>query len=188
MHIHGTVISVPLPSTTTQLPASSTDEPPYTIQLIDGSTVRASPAFMEHIIDCQGPFQDIHTLPTWMGNKQKVMYLRDGQYVKGYMLFQPESKLWHFSHQRHNGLEIWGVDLPDLLHRTQQIIDAGTLIPGWHTSTSFNQGLAHHVSAVDCHLSCPGSLHHSMKPNHPDKAIWLVLQRGIQWPLRTKHI
>jgi len=81
VNINGTVISVPLPLTSTQLPASSADEPPYTIQLVDQSTVHASPTFMEHIVDCQGPFQDIHTLPTWMGNKQKVMYLCNGQYV-----------------------------------------------------------------------------------------------------------
>jgi len=40
--MHGTVISVPLLSTLMQLPSSSADEPPYTIQLIDGSTIHAS--------------------------------------------------------------------------------------------------------------------------------------------------
>ena len=92
--MRGTVISVPLSTTLMQLPSSSADEPSYTIRLIDGSTVHASPAFMEEIMDCHGPFQEIHTLPTWMGNKQKVMFLHDGQYVKGHMIFDPSSNVW----------------------------------------------------------------------------------------------
>ena len=128
---------------------------------------------MEDIVDCHGPFQEIHTLTAWMGNKQKGMFLHDGQYVKGYLIFELDSNDWFFSHQCHNRIKVWGVDIPNLLTCTQQFIDDGTLIQGWHTSTSFNQGFAQHVSAINCHLSCPGSLHHSMKPDHPDWIIWL---------------
>ncbi len=48
--MRGTVISVPIPSNTSQLPCTDRDAHPYVIQLIDGSTHRVSPLLMDDIV------------------------------------------------------------------------------------------------------------------------------------------
>ena len=141
-----------------QLPMSSATEPPYVVQLVDGSIIHIPPTIMDDIVDCHLHLSCPSSLPTWLGCMKKVMFLQAGEYVKGYMQFNAPRKMWRFSQQRRNGEETWGVDLPDFVHSFQGYIDDGSIIPGWHSSTKFVQGLAHHVSAVPCKLSCPGSL------------------------------
>ena len=87
IRLRGTVISVPVPNTPSQLPCSDADSPPYVIRLVDGSSHRVSPLMMANIVDqnCIGSnVASIH-FPSSLRESQKVMFLKDGQYVKGIM-------------------------------------------------------------------------------------------------------
>ena len=171
------MVSVPLPPTSSQLLMSSETEPPYVVQLVDGSIVHIPPTIMDDIVDCHLHSSPTLSLSTWLGCKKKVMFLQAGEYMKGYMQFDALQKMWCFSQQQRKGEETWGVNLPDFIHSFQGYIDDGPIIPGWHSSTKFVQGLAHHVSAIECKVSCPGSLWHAMQPCHPDHSIWLDLYK-----------
>ena len=41
-------------------------------------------------------------------------------------------------------------------------------------TTKFLQGLARHVSMVNCQMECPVSLHLAMQSSHPNKHTWLA--------------
>jgi len=103
--IRGTVISVPVPSSPSQLPLSSDDSPPYIIQLVDGSIHRVSPLLMEDIVVTPPPKSGI-SFPKWLGADQKVMFLKDGTYSKGYMEYDLDARKWRFSNRRRNGTEL----------------------------------------------------------------------------------
>jgi hypothetical protein len=116
IQMRGTVISVPVPSTPSQLPSSDADSPPYVIRLVDGTTHRVSPLMMEDIV---APYhRETNTssiqFPSWMRESQKVMFLKDGVYIKGIMEYDLDKTTWRFSQQRRNGVELWGVSLPNL--------------------------------------------------------------------------
>jgi hypothetical protein len=98
--MRGTIISVPVPLNTSQLPSNDADIPPYVIQLIDGSTHRVSPLFMD---DIAAPYHtnlssssNLH-FPSWLHDSQKFMYLKDGLYIKGIMEYDLDNKIWRFS-------------------------------------------------------------------------------------------
>jgi hypothetical protein len=42
------------------------------------------------------------------------MFLKDGVYIKGIMEYDLDKTTWRFSQQRRNGVELWGVSLPNL--------------------------------------------------------------------------
>jgi hypothetical protein len=81
--MNGTVISVPIPPASTQLPLSDADAPPYVIRLIDGSIHKISPDILASMV--KTPIEDTNKshFPSWLGNGQKVMYLHEGTYIKG---------------------------------------------------------------------------------------------------------
>jgi len=83
--MRGIVISVPISTPTSQLPLSDGDAPPYTIRLVDGSTHKVSPDFMDKIQAVESSNKNGFTFPSWLGHSQKVMYLHNGTYVKGNM-------------------------------------------------------------------------------------------------------
>ena len=86
-----------------------------------------------------------------------------------------DSHTWRFSCRRCNGIEKWGVSLPDLTRHFQSFVDDGTLLPGWQKNTTFIHGQASHISAT--HLSnprAPGSLRLAFNSNHPDENTWLA--------------
>jgi hypothetical protein len=87
IEMRGTVISVPVPPTPSQLPSSDADSPPYVIRLVDGTTHRFAPLVMDDIV---APYNRLNTdssiqFPSWLRDSQKVMYLKDGLYIKGVM-------------------------------------------------------------------------------------------------------
>jgi Reverse transcriptase (RNA-dependent DNA polymerase) len=109
------------------------------------------------------------------------MYLRDGVYIKGTMVFNLDTSSWRFSQCRRNGTEIWGTDLPQLSRDFQLYIDDGLIIPGWHNNSYFLQsgrlpvGAARHVSATGLTKICaPGSSTKAFHPSHPDRGIWVA--------------
>jgi len=139
IRMRGTVISVPVPNTPSQLPCSDADSPPYVIRLVDRSSHRISPLMMANIVDqnCIGSnVASIH-FPSSLRESQKVMFLKDGQYVKGIMEYDLDNTTWRFSQQRRNGVELWGVSLPNFAQNFQKYIDDGSVIPGWHNKGRF---------------------------------------------------
>jgi len=87
IQMRGTVISVPLPLSDCQLPASADDAPPYVIQLVDGSIHRVAPLIMDDIVVPYHTKSSPHGIafPSWLGISQKVMFSKDGTYIKGFM-------------------------------------------------------------------------------------------------------
>jgi hypothetical protein len=57
------------------------------------------------------------------------MYLHKGIYKKGYMEWDLDRTIWRFSQHHKNGIEIFGINLPNFCQHFQQFIDDGTLIP-----------------------------------------------------------
>jgi len=158
--MRGTVISVPLPSELNTLPEDSISESPYKIQLVDGSIFSIPPVMMDDIVDCRSQStKRSFSPPAWLRASQKVMFLRDGEYIKGCMEYDLDSKLWQFAQRRRNGDELWSIALPNFLQTFQKYIDEGLLIPGHHNNAGFLRGSANHVSATGLSsLHPPGSL------------------------------
>jgi hypothetical protein len=127
VYMRGTVISVPIQALTTQLPFSDNDAPPYVVHLVDGTIHSVSPDFLSSIISNPLPTSPKFNFPTWLGNTQKVMYLHNGEYLKGVMEWDLDNITWHFSQRRCNGTEVFGVSLPNFSSSYQQYIDNGTL-------------------------------------------------------------
>ena len=179
VHMRGSVISVPLPLHEHQIPLSDQESPPYVIRLVDGSIHRVTYDLMEDIVISPNLSSSTISFPSWMSNNQKVMYLRDGTYIKGIMEFDLDNSSWRFSQRKRNGDEIWGTTIPHLARDFQLYIDDGTLVPGWHTQTHFLQSThtpiacANHVSASGLLSSCaPGSALKAFHSSNPDRAIW----------------
>ena len=64
------------------------------------------------------------------------------------------------------------MDLLAFTEEFQRVIDNGAIIPGWHTNTSFMQGLVAHISADGLSsIYPPGSL--TLDPRSPDLNFWL---------------
>jgi hypothetical protein len=95
--MRGTVISVPLSPSPSQLPANDTTSSPYIIQLIDGSIHQVSPEYLESITSERSSSANKIKFPSWLGNSQKVMYLHDGIYKKGFMEWDLDNSKWRFS-------------------------------------------------------------------------------------------
>jgi hypothetical protein len=173
--MRGTVISVPINNTTSQLPINDADCPPYVIRLIDGSIHKVSPDYLATIVNDNHNPQNKICFPTWLGNSQKVTYCHDGTYIKGYMEWDLDNHTWRFSQRRKNGTELFGVTLPDFCISFQKYIDDGTILPGWHGGNNFRiAGISRHVSANNLHcIIPPGSLNKAMYSRNPDKPIWL---------------
>ncbi len=114
--------------------------------------------------------------PSWLGHLQKVMYLHEGQYLKGLMEWDIDNSTWRFSQRRKNGTELFGIALPDFVSQFQQYIDDGTLVPGWKGGRSPFQlaGISRHVSASGLKsVIASGSLSTALYSRNPDRDIWL---------------
>jgi hypothetical protein len=178
--MRGSVISVPLLSTETQLPLTDQESSPYVIRLVDGFIHRDTYDTMEDIVVSPNLSSNTISFPSWMSNNQKVMFLQDGTYLKGVMEYDLDTSTWRFSPRKRNGDELWGTTIPNLAHDFQLYIDDGTLIPGWHNKTYFLQSnstpLAHaqHVSASGLSSSCaPGSALKAFHSSNPDCLVWM---------------
>jgi hypothetical protein len=148
--------------------------------LVDGTTHRVSPLMMEDIV---APYyRETNTssiqFPSWMRESQKVMFLKDGIYIKGIMEYDLDKTTWRFSQQRRNGVELWGVSLPNFAQNFQKYIDDGSIIPGWHKKGRFQPshvslGNAGHISAAGLSTPIPpGSLNKAMRLHGNDLKIW----------------
>jgi len=102
--MRGLVISVPLPLSENQIPLSNQESPPYVIRLVDGSIHWVTYELMEDIV--LSPSASTLSFPSWMSNNQKVVYLRDGTYLKGIMEYDLDNSVWRFSQRKRNGDEI----------------------------------------------------------------------------------
>jgi len=180
INMRGTVISVPVPNTPSQLPRSDAESPPYVIRLVDGTTHRVSPLMMDDIVApyCRDSANPSIQFPSWLRDSQKVMFLKDGQYVKGIMEYDLDNTTWRFSQQRRNGVELWGVAFPNFAQNFQKYIDDGSIIPGWHNKGRFQPsfvslGSAGHISAAGLSSPIPpGSLTKAMRLRGDDLKIW----------------
>ena len=81
----GSVIPVLVQCDVSSIPLSSEDEPPYVAWLIDGSIISIAPSLMEEVVDllltCSSHNPTV-SLPLWLGQDQKVMFLKDGFITK----------------------------------------------------------------------------------------------------------
>ncbi|MGH3053513.1 MAG: reverse transcriptase domain-containing protein, partial [Gaiellaceae bacterium] len=111
-------------------------------------------------------------LPTWIIENQKIMYLHEGRYHKGFLTFQ-DNRIWRFTSRHRNGSERWGVNIPGLINDFQTIMDKGIVIPGWQNPSTFIIGRARPVLATLCQAPCPRSLRQALDPSHPDRQMWL---------------
>jgi hypothetical protein len=172
--MHGTVISVPIYNAITQLPLNDSDAPPYVIRLIDRSTHKVSPDILAYMVKSSPNSDNKLRFLSWLGNGQKVMYLNEGTYIKGIMVWDSNALMWRFSQHQRNGTELFGVSLSNFSQSFQQYIDDGTLIPGWHKGANFTlAGSAQHVSvtSLQCHLP-PGSLTKALCSKNVDRLTW----------------
>jgi hypothetical protein len=180
VQMRGVVISVPVPDTPGQLPSSAADESPYVVRLVDGTIHKLSPYILDSVVvDRPSAPSNVISFPQWMGNLQKVMYLKNGSYLKGVMEFDLDSSKWRFSQRRRNGTELWGVDIPALARDYQKYVDDGILIPGWHNHSYFSKAgnaqavTTTHVSARSLTTDlAPGSIKKALYSRNPDREIW----------------
>jgi len=172
--MRGMVISVPIPQPQSGIPLSAQEASPYTIWLIDGSIHQVSPDLLEKFVTTFSSSTSKIKFQFWMGNNQKVMYLRDGLHVKGVLEWSLDEHNWHFSQCCQNGVEIFGIILPNFCHDFQKYINDGSIIPGWHSGKSFTHaGSTCHVSASQLQSTTPpGSVVKALHQHNPDRAIW----------------
>ena len=77
--------------------------------MIDGSIHRVAPIIMDDIVtpvNNQDSSSSRIAFPSWLGQSQKVMFSKNGVYVKGIMEFDLDSNGWRFSQHRRNGQEL----------------------------------------------------------------------------------
>jgi hypothetical protein len=132
---------------------------------------------MPFIIPEPAPWDKPLAVPSWLGHEQKVMYLQDVEYHKGFLEFIEGRTWWQFSCHQRNGIEKWGVTVPELTQHFQAFVDDGTLVLGWQRNMNFIQGHASHVSAANLVINqAPGSLQNAFNKDklHPDAATWLA--------------
>ncbi len=135
----GAISSVRIPPSGHQLCLCDKDACPYTIWLVDGFIHTVSPEFLSSIVTTSPQDGNKICFPTWLGSLQKVMYLHEGIYKKGIMEWDLEIKTWQFSQRCHNGIEIFGVTLPNFCQSFWQYIDDGTLVPCWNGGWTFTR-------------------------------------------------
>jgi hypothetical protein len=165
----------PIPKSSSSIPVSVNTASPYVIQLIDGSVHPVSPDVMNDIVTTPVTSPSKVRFLSWLGNNQKVMYLSQGTYVKGIMEWNLDKLLRHFSQRWKNGVEIFGVDLPNFCQDFQKYIEDGSLVPGWHSGKSFLvAGSSCHISATDLKsLIPPDSPLKAFHSTSPDRPVWL---------------
>jgi hypothetical protein len=118
--MRGTVILVPISPSNAHFPISDADSPPYVIRLVDGSVHKVSPEFLESIVTENNATSSKICFPSWLGNLQKVMYLHEGTYKKGFMEWDLDKSIWRFSQRRRNGTELFGTTLPNFCQDFQK--------------------------------------------------------------------
>jgi hypothetical protein len=65
------------------------------------------------------------------------------------MAWDIDNSQWRFTQCKKNGVEIFGVILPNFHQDFHRFIDDGTLVPGWPSGKCFLcTGTTHHVSAT----------------------------------------
>jgi hypothetical protein len=116
-NVQGTVISTLSIAIDCQVPATN-DDSYYAIQLVapmdkeesgtNTNIIRVLALDMPSIIPEPAPWDKPLAVPSWLGHKQKVMYLHNGEYHKGFLEFT-EGCTWLFSCHLHNGIKKWGV-------------------------------------------------------------------------------
>jgi hypothetical protein len=168
----GIVISVPLPRTTSQLSVSNKYASPYTICLVDGTTHRVSPDFLDSIVMHQESDTHLPQFPCWLG---QFMYLHNDEYLKGHMAWDADNSQWCFTQCKKNGIELFGVKLPNFHLDFQHFIDDGTLVPGWHSSKKFLCYVTarHILASLLTSMLPPGSITKSLHLTNPDHDVWL---------------
>jgi hypothetical protein len=130
MFMRGMVISVPIPHPQSGIPLSAQEASPYTIRLIEGSIHQVSPALLEKFVTTSSSSTSKIKFPSWLGNNQKVMYLRDGLYVKGVMELSLDEHNWRFCQCCRNGVKNFVIVLPNFCDDFQKYINDGSIIPG----------------------------------------------------------
>jgi hypothetical protein len=135
--------------------------------------VRMSASEMPFIIPLAKLWNESLSVPSWIGTEKKITYNHAGEYHKGFLEFT-DDHTWRFSCRQRNGIEKWGVELPDLTRHFQSFIDDGTIVPGWQRANSFIQGQALHISASNLIINkAPGSLRQAFGTIHPDENTWM---------------
>ena len=71
---------------------------------------------------------DVIKVPGWIQPDTKVQFLRDGEYHKGYLSFDPSSG-WSFEIQKRNGMVNWSESLPYFISKWRAYFDDATIIP-----------------------------------------------------------
>jgi hypothetical protein len=172
--MRGMVISVPISSPHSGIPISDVEASPCIIRLIDGLVHQVSPDLLEQFVTTPSSSNCKIRSPSWLGNNQKVMFLKDGLYVKGVMEWSLDENSWRFSQCRRNGVELFGIVLPSFCHDFRKYINDGTIIPGWQSGKTFTlAGSTCHVSASTLQsVTSPGSVVKALHPNNPDKTNW----------------
>ena len=172
----GRVVSVPRPAASRNIPDTH-DSSTYVIQC-GSDVIRVSAPDMNDIIapttdsrDGKDTAPPPLLVPSWIANDEKVMVRFNGKWNKGYLELSKNNQ-WRFSARHRNGIERWGVDLPDLHVHFQSLINQHTIVPGWHSSPPLLQGQASHVSAAGLTQLAPGSMHKAFCTDHPDAQIW----------------
>jgi hypothetical protein len=174
--VRGTVISAPIAHPQAGIPISDATASPYVIRLIDGLIHQESPDMIEHFVTSSPDNNNKICCPSWLGNNQKDMYLKDGLYIKGFMEWCLDTHSWHFSQRHKNGMELFGLVLPNFCEDFQRYIDDGSIIPGWHSSKTFTiAGSSRHVSAnILTTITPPVSVVKALHHQNPERSIWLA--------------
>ena len=171
--MRGSVVSVPIPSSDQSIPENANSESPYKIRLVDGTIIAVPPCTMDLIVDTRSSSRNNYTIPKWLHENQRVMFLHEGEYFKGTMEFDLDTKSWQVAQRPRNGDEILCLSLPNFLQEFQKYIDDGIIIPGWHKHSNFVRGFASHVHTAGLsQLHPPGSLKRALGPCSPDAEIW----------------
>ncbi len=110
---------------------------------------------------------------------------KTGNIIKGYLSHLPDGS-YQFSYKSHinKKWEDWGIPLPDLATRWQDLCAEGLLLPG-HGWSSFDRSASfQNVSTRNLIRDCLRSLLSALDINHPDREVWLESfleeKRGIE--------
>ena len=178
--IAGTITSSPIPIDSQTCPGHNPDSF-YDVHLVTGDHKRIHTDDADRVLtsksdDTNGVSAEI-IVPGWIHPDTKIQLLKDGEYHKGYLAFNEDTKLWSFESRKRNGSVNWAVPLPQFISQWQSYYDDGTIIPTWKKGSTFifgnTIGLASQAQACPLSALRPRYLQQAMIPDHPDYDIWI---------------
>jgi hypothetical protein len=166
-YYQGIVHSVPVEPTIPNYQITFSDSPDTLEVSISQLSALDEPVFPLVAADSDSTTNDaLPSLPDWIKDNSKVTLLLDGRRLRGALVSTDSG--WTFQQRTASGRVTYELDLADLPVTWKDRLAEGTFELGWQLTER-----AYHVSAKGLAQGTPASFQRSLRPDNPDRKIWV---------------